>query len=122
LEFFEKDTIDRVENAPQKAMYKALNDLRANNRALWSNEKGAPMVRIENDNSSVFSCVRQKSCPKHGENTVIAIMNMSATPQNVTLKTNNLAGEYQCLCGKTITLDTTYVVELQPWKHMILTK
>ena len=122
LEFFEKDTIDRVENAPQKALYKALNDLRANNRALWSNEKGAPMVRIENDNSSVFSCVRQKSCPKHGENTVIAIMNMSATPQNVTLKTNNLAGEYQCLCGKTITLDTTYVVELQPWKHMILTK
>ena len=122
LEFFEKDTIDRVENAPQKALYKALNDLRANNRALWSNEKGAPMVRIENDNSSVFSCVRQKSCPKHGENTVIAIMNMSATPQNVTLKTNNLAGEYQCLCGKTITIDTTYVVELQPWKHMILTK
>ena len=122
LEFFEKDTIDRVENAPQKALYKALNDLRANNRALWSNEKGAPMVRIENDNSSVFSCVRQKSCPKHGENTVIAIMNMSAMPQNVTLKTNNLAGEYQCLCGKTITIDTTYVVELQPWKHMILTK
>lgn len=122
LEFFEKDTIDRVENAPQKALYKALNDLRANNRALWSNEKGAPMVRIENDNSSVFSCVRQKSCPKHGENTVIAIMNMSAMPQNVTLKTNNLAGEYQCLCGKTITVDTTYVVELQPWKHMILTK
>ena len=63
LEFFEKDLIDRVENAPQKALYKGLNDLRANNRALWSNEKGAPMVRIAADNDKVFACVRTKSCP-----------------------------------------------------------
>ena len=122
LEFFEKDTIDRVENAPQKALYKGLNDLRANNRALWSNEKGAPMVRLAADNDKVFACVRTKSCPKHGDNTVIAIMNMSSEPQTVTLDLTNLAGEYNCICGKTMTLEATQTLELTPWKYIILTK
>ena len=122
LEFFEKDLIDCVENAPQKALYKGLNDLRANNRALWSNEKGAPMVRLAADNDKVFACVRTKSCPKHGDNTVIAIMNMSAEPQTVTLDLTNLAGEYNCICGKTMTLEATQTLELTPWKYMILTK
>ena len=122
LEFFEKDLIDRVENAPQKALYKGLNDLRAKNFALWSNEKGAPMVRLAADNDKVFACVRTKSCPKHGDNTVIAIMNMSAEPQTVTLDLTNLAGEYTCICGKTMTLEATQTLELTPWKYMILTK
>jgi glycosidase len=122
LEFFEKDVIDRVENAPQKALYKGLNDLRAANRALWSNEKGAPMVRLAADNDKVFACVRTKSCPRHGDNTVIAIMNMSAEPQTVTLDLTNLAGEYNCICGKTMTLEATQTLELTPWKYMILTK
>ena len=122
LEFFEKDLIDRVENAPQKALYKGLNDLRANNRALWSNEKGAPMVRIAADNDKVFACVRTKSCPKHGDNTVIAIMNMSAEPQTVTLDLTNLAGEYNCICGKKMMIEATQTLELTPWKYIILTK
>ena len=122
LEFFEKDLIDRVENAPQKALYKGLNDLRANNRALWSNEKGAPMVRIAADNDKVFACVRTKSCPKHGDNTVIAIMNMSAEPQTVTLDLTNLAGEYNCICGKKMTIEATQTLELTPWRYIILTK
>ena len=122
LEFFEKDLIDRVENAPQKALYKGLNDLRAANRALWSNEKGAPMVRIAADNDKVFACARVKACPKHGDNTVVAIMNMSAEPQTVTLDLTNLEGEYNCLCGKTMTLETAQTLELAPWKYIILTK
>ena len=122
LEFFEKDLIDRVENAPQKALYKGLNDLRAANRALWSNEIGAPMIRLEADNNKVFACVREKSCPKHGDNTVIAIMNMSAEPQTVTLDLTNLEGEYTCLCGKTMTLEATQTFQLTPWKYIILTK
>ena len=122
LEFFEKDVIDRVENAPQKALYKGLNDLRANNPALWSNEKGAEMVRLTADNDKVFACVRTKSCPKHGDNTVIAIMNMSAEPQTVTLDLTNLEGEYNCLCGKTMTIETNQTIELTPWKYIILTK
>jgi len=122
LEFFEKDVIDRVENAPQKVLYKGLNDLRANNPALWSNEKGADMVRLTADNDKVFACVRTKSCPKHGDNTVIAIMNMSAETQTVTLDLTNLEGEYKCLCGKTMTMEANQTIELTPWKYIILTK
>ena len=122
LEFFEKDVIDRVENAPQKALYKGLNDLRANNPVLWSNEKGADMVRIAADNEKIFACVRTKSCPKHGDNTVIAIMNMSAEPQTVTLDLTNLEGEYNCLCGKTMTMEANQTIELTPWKYIILNK
>ena len=122
LEFFEKDVIDRVENAPQKVLYKGLNDLRANNPALWSNEKGADMVRLTADNDKVFACVRTKSCPKHGDNTVIAIMNMSAEPQTVTLDLTNLEGEYNCLCGKTMNVEAKQTIELTPWKYIILTK
>ena len=122
LQFFEKDVIDRVENAPQKALSKGLNDLRAANRALWSNEKGADMVRLTADNDKVFACVRTKSCPKHGDNTVIAIMNMSAEPQTVTLDLTNLEGEYNCLCGKTMIVEANQTIELTPWKYIILTK
>ena len=49
LAFFEKDVIDRVPDAPQYAVYKNLNAFRADNRALFSNELGAPMQRIEAD-------------------------------------------------------------------------
>lgn len=122
LEFFEKDLIDRVENAPQKALYKGLNDLRAANRALWSNEKGGAMLRLAADNDKVFACVRTKECPKHGNNTVVAVMNMSAEPQTVTVDLTGHEGEYTCICGKAMTLATSQTFELQPWQYIILTK
>jgi glycosidase len=123
LAFFEKDLIDRVENAPQKELYKKLNDLRANNFALWSNEIGAPMVRLAADNDKVFACVRHAVCPKNKkENTVVALLNMSAEEQVVNLTIDQYAGEYNCLCGKVINLDSVQALTLQPWQHMILTK
>ena len=123
LAFFEKDVIDRVENAPQKAMYTRLNALRADNFALWSNEIGAPMVRIVADNDNVFACVRHAVCPKsNNENTVIAVMNMSADEQTVTLTLDQYAGEYNCICGKTMTIEATQTLTLKPWQHIILTK
>jgi 1,4-alpha-glucan branching enzyme len=123
LEFFEKDVIDRVEGAPQKEMYTKLNQLRENNFALWSNEIGAPMVRINADNDKVFACVRHAVCPKDKkENTIIAIMNMSAEEQVVNLTIDQYAGEYKCLCGKTMNLDAKHSVTLKPWQHIILSK
>jgi hypothetical protein len=123
LQFFEKDLIDRVENAPQHEMYKKLNALRAENFALWSNEIGAPMVRLAADNDKVFACLRQAVCPKNNkQNTVLAIMNMSAEPQTVTLDLTNLEGKYKCLCGKKMTVETTQTFELTPWKYIVLTK
>jgi hypothetical protein len=123
LQFFEKDLIDRVENAPQHEMYKKLNALRAENFALWSNEIGAPMVRIAADNDKIFACVRSAACPKSGkENTVVAVMNMSGEEQTVNLTIDQYAGEYNCLCGKTMTLEAAQSFTLKPWQHIILTK
>jgi hypothetical protein len=123
LEFFEKDLIDRVEGAPQKAMYTKLNTLRENNFALWSNEIGAPMLRLVADNDKVFACVRHAVCPKDNkENTVVAIMNMSGVEQAVNVTIDTYAGEYNCICGKTMALDSVHTLTLAPWQHIILTK
>ena len=122
LAFFEKDLIDRVPDAPQYAVYQRLNALRADNRALHSNELGAPMQRITADNEHIFACARHLKCKKYGDNTVIAIMNMSAEQQTVTLDFGCYAGEYECLCGKSVTLHANQALTLEPWQYMLLAK
>ena len=98
LEFFEKDLIDTDEAYALADLYKELNALRARNKALFSPELGAPMVRIACDNEAIFACER----PLDGHS-VRAIMNMSAQKQNVTLD-----------CGKTF--------DLAPWGYEIIEK
>ena len=123
LEFFEKDLIDRVPNAPQFELYQSLNHLRKDNRALWSNEKGAPMVRIQADNDNVFACVRDQICHKHHcRNTVIAVFNMSAEEQQVNLDLTGYEGQYKCSCGKNIELAAQQAVTLKPWSWKIYTR
>lgn len=78
LQFFEKDLIDNDKEYSLKDLYKQLNTLRADNSALQSNELGAPMVRIPVDNDAIFACVRS-----NGQNTVLAVMNMSDKQQDV---------------------------------------
>jgi hypothetical protein len=81
------------------------------------------MVRLAADNDKVFACVRHAVCPKNKkENTVVALLNMSAEEQVVNLTIDQYAGEYNCLCGKVINLDSVQALTLQPWQHMILTK
>ena len=98
LAFFEKDLIDTDEAYALADLYKELNALRARNKALFSPELGAPMVRIACDNEAIFACER----PLDGHS-VRAIMNMSAQKQNVTLD-----------CGKTF--------DLAPWGYEIIEK
>ncbi len=68
LQFFEKDVIDREENAPEYGMYQRLNAFRKANPVLYSNEKGAPMMRLESDNDKIFAAIRtfagKKECCK----------------------------------------------------------
>ena len=106
LQFFEKDVIDREENAPEYSMYQRLNAFRKANAALYSNGMGAPMIRLESDNDNIFAAIRtfaggkpeccrnkcegrkecdgknnccKKECCKGGccRNEVMALMNMS---------------------------------------------
>lgn len=145
LEFFEKDEIDRVADAPEYAIYQQFNAFRKNNPVLFSNEKGAPMMRLTTDNEAIFACARtwqpmmcdaehkdcctkKKDCCKkqkkhcHRDNTVIAIMNMSAQEQTVNVMLNELTGEYKSICGKEVSLETNTTMTLKPWEYRLLAK
>ena len=121
LEFFEKDLIDANPEYAQDKLYKQLNDLRADNKALHSPEIGAPMMRIAADNEHIFACVRHAE-GKWCDNTVIAVMNMSGEEQTVTLDLTGYEGKYDCICGKKITLEATQTFQLKPWEYKIFTK
>ncbi|MBO4665517.1 MAG: alpha-amylase [Paludibacteraceae bacterium] len=123
LQFFEKDLIDRVPDAHQFDLYRHLNQMRKDNRALWSAEKGGKMIRIPADNDKIFACVRQKVCPKgHCNNTVLAVMNMSAEEQTVNLDLTGFEGTYRCCCGKQKDLSAQQQFSLKPWSWKILTR
>ena len=121
LEFFEKDLIDVDENYAQAELYKKLNDLRERNKALFSPEVGAPMIRLAADNEDIFACVRQKE-GRWYTNTVIAVMNMSDKEQEVTLDLAGYEGTYQCICGKKEKLETAQTFTLAPWQFKIFEK
>ena len=117
LEFFEKDCIERNEDAHQFAMYQRLNKLRKENPALWSEEKGAPMLRIPADNDKIFAAARPTK-----DNTVLAFLNFSPEEQTVTLQTADYQGSYSCLCGKQVEVGEQLQLTLRPWAYKVWTK
>ena len=76
--------------------------MRKRNKALFSPEVGAPMERVACDNEAIFACRRTKEGRWH-TNSVLAVMNMSAEPQSVTLE----SGEH---------------FDLAPWGYEIIEK
>ena len=97
LEFFEKDLIDSDPTYAQAGLYKELNALRAAHPALFSPEKGAPIVRIPADNKYIFACCRALPGDK-----IVAVMNMSGEPQTVTIQ-----------------LEDEQTLTLEPWEYRI---
>ena len=63
-----------------------MNMMRKYNPALFSPEKGAPLERIACDNEAIFAC-RRRLVEGKKMNEVMAVMNMSDKPQEVTLET-----------------------------------
>ena len=121
LEFFEKDLIDTDETYALGGIYKRLNSLRRRNKALFSPECGAPLVRIPADNDVIFAAVRHRD-GWFGGNTVIAVMNMSDKEQNVTLDLTGFEGKYRCLCGEKQKLESAQSFTLKPWQFKIFEK
>lgn len=121
LAFFEKDMIDIDEESSEAALYKQLNDLRERNKALFSPEAGAPMLRLKTDNDKIFACVRHKEGRWHN-NTVIAVMNMSGEEQTVQVDLVGYEGRYRCLCGEKHILQTKQTFTLKPWSFKVYEK
>ena len=131
LQFFEKDLIDRVPNAPEYGMYQRLNAFRKANSALRSNEMGAPMKRLESDNEQIFAAIRtfagaqecaSKNCCK---NEVMGLFNMSDEEQTftVSMPCESLCGEWTDINGSAITITVpTTTFTLPAWQYLLLTR
>ena len=128
LEFFEKDCIDRDEDCKMRPLYRALNTIRKMNPAIFSPEKGAPMVRLETDNDKVFAMVREtqvKTKRLHHydtkTNTVIGIFNMSNEVQDVDIHTEAYIDDYMTMDGELVEVPELYEISLKPWQFIVLT-
>lgn len=119
LKFFEKDTIVINSRAPQFMLYQKLNGLRKANSALWSNEKGGRMLRINTNNThnNIFACAR-----KQDNNTVIALFNFSNETTGITAELDTLAGTYASWDGQSVELSEKQNFEMGPWWFLIYTK
>ena len=78
------------------------------------------MLRLTADNNQIFACVRPLD---NGKNTVIAVMNMSADEQTVSIDLTGYEGKYTCFnCGEKKDLTASETLTLKPWEYRILTK
>ena len=116
LKFFEKDTIN-WDNMVNVDFYKALNNLKKENNALWNGEAGGTMIRLgDGSNQHVFASIRKKD-----QNAVITIINLSNKPQ--TINFDGVNGNYtNVFTDETIELKGVNIFDLQPWKYMIFSK
>jgi glycosidase len=81
LRFFDKDTLEYDPANTNEHIYKAANDMRANNPALYSNELGAKMERVELEAADkIFACRRSLE-----DNEVYGFFNFSDEPRVIAL-------------------------------------
>jgi glycosidase len=114
LRFFEKDTISWEDKNNKFPFYQKLNDLKANNAALWNGEYGAMPEKLEDGNQEVFSFIRSKE-----NNTVIGIINMSDKNQKVNFKDSKITGTYiEYFTHKAWSPGDLI---LAPWQYLIFT-
>ncbi len=115
LRFFEKDTIDMSDPDQLYPFYQKLNQIKAENPALWSGNYSAMPTKLNDGNINVFSTKRA-----NGDNTVIAIINMSDKEQAVTYNAQEVAGSYtNAFTGDVVQIDN---MKLSPWQYLVLTK
>jgi glycosidase len=120
LEFFEKDSIKELVDLnygkEYRTFYKNLCAFRHDNEALAAGSEVAPIVYVEGAPETVLAFTREK-----GDNKVLCFFNFSAEAAKLTI-TDDIAGKYDCYCGKTMKYAAGDVVELEPWGFMLLSK
>jgi hypothetical protein len=105
-----------------RPLYKVLNYTRKTNPVLYSPELGAKMIRLQTNNDKVFACVRDAYVPgRKLTNTVVAFINMSNEPQDVTIDMDKYVDDYFDLDGNMVTLEDQHARFLEPWQFIILT-
>lgn len=114
LRFFDKDTISWEDPDKYFAFYQKLNQLKADNPALWNGGYGAMPEKLEDGNKEVFSFKRTKD-----QNTVIGIINMSGKAQTIKLNQRDLSSTYtDAFTGNSQPMGE---IKLTAWQYLILT-
>jgi len=118
LEFFEKDQVDWNDFKYQD-FFSTLLHLKSRNQALWNGVAGGPMERINTgSDASVFAFVREKN-----ENKVVVVLNLSATPQSITLEGERFVGEYtNVFSGEATSLAVNHSMNMAPWSFYVFEK
>jgi len=114
LNFFEKDPIE-WKKSKFETIFKELFNLKKTNSALWNGKAGGQLIKLQTDNSAVFSFTRKKEADQ-----IIALFNLSADEQTVKLKDENLSGTYNDLFGKkNVSLHNELIIKMKPWEYII---
>lgn len=116
LEFFEKDPIVWREH-PMGELYRRLVALKKANSALWAGCWGARMVQVTTSASKeVLAFVRRA-----GDDAVLAVLNLSPQPLEVTLVSGPVAGEWMEFGSSgTTSLDEGSVLSVPAWGYRLL--
>ncbi|MFP4605470.1 MAG: alpha-amylase family glycosyl hydrolase [Bacteroidales bacterium] len=116
LEFFEKDPIEWKE-CNMTELYKSLNKLKKENKALWNGEAGGEYQRIKTtDNKNVFAFIREKDDDK-----VFVVANLTDKPIDFRLKSEEYFGEYKEYFSEeefTFNNENTEM-KLEPWEYKV---
>lgn len=116
LKFFDKDLIN-WKSLPYEKIFTQIFDLKHQNKALWNGKEGGVMVRMYNDKpEQVLSFSRKKD-----NNQVITLINYSAEPASVTLKSEHQKGLYkEWFSGQDMQLRGNDILTLKPWEYKVL--
>ncbi len=117
LLFFEKDPIEWTQSE-MRELYTRLFALKKNNKALWNGSSGGMFSRINSTNESLFAFTREK-----GKNKIVALFNLSASPIEVIIENNSIAGGYKDFnTNKTCVVKNKYSTKLEAWGYKLLYK
>lgn len=115
LQFFEKDTISWEDPDGYFTFYKKLNELKANNPALWNGGYGGMPEKLDDGNKDVCSFRRTKD-----QNTIVGVINMSGKEQTIRLDKNDLSSQYtDVFTGQP---GASGEIKLAPWAYLVFTK
>jgi 1,4-alpha-glucan branching enzyme len=117
LRFFDKDTLEYNPVNTFESMYQMANDMRVNNPALFSNELGGKLERIEMpvDVEKIFACRRAVE-----GNEVYSFFNFSNESRVISLDKILPAQEPKSVVTLNDTIDSTLDrMKIQPWSCVI---
>ena len=116
LKFFEKDLIEWGD-IPKQEFYTKLLQLKTEHPALWNGTAGAPLVEMEtNLPDDIFAFHRTQ-----GDRTVMVVLNLSDSAQEVKLTVGEPAGSYEDLfSGTSVDVPAQWTVSMEPWAYRVL--